>query len=76
MELKVFIKMFAEQFEDTELSEFSAETHFRDLEEWSSLTGLAILNVISKKCNVILTPEELRNCNSVQEVYELIKSKQ
>ena len=30
MEINEFIKNFANQFEDTELSEFSAETKFRE----------------------------------------------
>lgn len=49
MEIKQFIADFADQFDETELSEFQPETEFRELEEWSSLAGLAILNMIGKK---------------------------
>ena len=75
MELNEFIDLFADQFDDTDPAEITAETYFRELEEWSSLTGLAILNAVSKKCNTSLTPAELRSCETVQEVYELIQSK-
>ena len=40
MIMEEFIKNFAEQFDDTDLAVFTAETKFRDLEEWSSLIGL------------------------------------
>ena len=36
MELKTFIENFAAQFDETDASVFTAETRFRDLEEWSS----------------------------------------
>ena len=37
MEIKEFVEHFAEQFDDTDASEFKAETVFRELEEWSSI---------------------------------------
>lgn len=75
MELNEFVNLFADQFDDTDPAEITADTYFRELEEWSSLTGLAILNAVSKKCNVSLTPAELRSCETVQEVYDLVQSK-
>ena len=33
MDLKDFIEKFAEQFEETEISSFSANTSFKELEE-------------------------------------------
>ena len=44
MILDEFVKMFADQFDDTDPSEIKAETYFRELDEWSSLTGLAVIN--------------------------------
>ena len=49
MELKVFIANFADQFEDTDPEEITAETKFHDLEEWDSLIALAVLNMTEKK---------------------------
>lgn len=75
MELNEFVNLFANQFDDTDPAEITADTYFRELEEWGSLTGLAILNAVSKKCNVSLTPTEFRSCETVKEVYDLIQSK-
>jgi acyl carrier protein len=75
METTDFIKNFAAQFDDTDASEFSMETRFRELEEWSSLNALAILNMISKKYNLVLKAEEMRATNTVQELFDLVQSK-
>jgi len=75
METTEFIKNFADQFDDTDFSEFTMETMFRELEEYSSLNALAILNMINKKYAVILKAEELRTTNTIQELFDLVKSK-
>lgn len=75
MEKQEFLKNFASQFDDTELSEFSFETNFRELEEWSSLNALAVMNMIGKKYGVILKSEEMKQTNTVQELYDLVNSK-
>lgn len=75
MELNEFIKNFANQWDDTEAEVFTPDCEFHELEEWSSLTGLAILNMIAKKYGVKLAPAELRACVTIQNLYDLIQSK-
>lgn len=75
MELNEFVKHFADQFDDTDPSEISAETSFRDLDEWSSLIGLSVLNMIEKKCGVNFTFDDMRNANTVQDLYDIVTSK-
>jgi acyl carrier protein len=75
MEANDFIKNFAAQFDDTDASEFTLETRFRELDEWSSLNALAILNMIGKKYSVILKPEEMKPTQTVQELFNLVQSK-
>lgn len=74
MELDEFIKNFAYQFDDTDESEFQAETEFRGLEEWSSLIGMGILNDISKKYGVKLTLADFKSVNTIQELFEMVKT--
>ena len=40
MEMNEFIKHFGDQFDDTDVSDFTPDTRFRELEEWSSLNTL------------------------------------
>lgn len=73
--MKEFIENFANQWDETELEVFTPECEFHELEEWSSLTGLAILNMVAKKYEVKVAPAELKACVTIQDVYDLIQSK-
>ncbi len=75
MELNDFIKNFADQFDDTDPSEIQAETKFRDLEEWSSLTGMGVIALAKTEYGKTITSKELRECVTVEEVFNLIASK-
>ncbi len=75
MELNEFVAHFAEQFDETDAAVFTPELAFRELEEWSSLTGLAILNMIVKKYGVKIAPAELKACVTIKDVFDTIKSK-
>lgn len=70
-----FVKYFAEQFDDTDESLFTIETHFRELDEWSSLNALAVLNMIGKKYSVALRSEEMKATKTIQELFDLVQSK-
>ncbi|AEW20475.1 hypothetical protein TFKS16_1086 [Tannerella forsythia KS16] len=76
MELKEFIERIADQFDDTDISEFVPTTNFKELEEWSSLTALAVLNMIAKKYNVNIKNSDLLEINSIEELFNYVLSKQ
>lgn len=75
MEMNEFVQNFAEQFDETEKSVFTPKTKFHELEEWSSLVGLAILNMIVKKYGVKVAPAELKAAVTIEDVYNLVQSK-
>lgn len=75
MEIKDFIKNFADQFEDTDPEEITAETKFHDLDEWDSLIALAVLNMTEKKYGKKITFEEMKTCISVEDLFNVISSK-
>ena len=75
MEIKQFIADFADQFDETELNEFQPKTEFRELEEWSSLAGLAILNMIGKKYEVKISASEIKGIDTIEALYNLVLSK-
>jgi len=75
MNINDFIQDFADQFDETEFEEFQPETVYRDLDEWSSLTGLAILNMIDKKYGVKITATEIKGTTTIESVFNLILSK-
>lgn len=76
MEINEFVKHFADQFDDTDVSEINTQTKFHDLDEWSSLLALSVLNMTEKKYGVNLSFDELKNSVLIQDVFNLIQSKQ
>lgn len=73
MEIQNFIENFAAQFDETDLSEFSAETQFRELEEWSSLLALSLIAMADEVYNVNLKGEDIRNSATINDLFSIIK---
>lgn len=76
MEINDFVKNFADQFDDTDPNEISAEVAFRDLEEWSSMIALSVLNMVDKTYGVILTFDDLKQAITIQNLFDIIAKKQ
>ncbi len=74
MNKEEFLKNFCDQFDDTDTSEIQLDTQFRGLEEWSSLISLAVINMVKKKYNVVITAEKLRETNTPEELFSLVNS--
>ena len=73
--LDEFVALFAEQFDETDANEITADKRFRDLEEWSSLIGLSIIAMVDEEFDVTLRGEDMRKANTPAELYEIIQSK-
>ena len=75
MELKDFIIEFADQFDETDPSEITAETVFHDLVEWDSPVALAVLNMAEKKYGKKITFDEMKKCVTVEDLFKVVESK-
>lgn len=75
MEIKEFIEKFAECFDDTDVSVFTPETKFRELEEWSSMTVLSVIAMIGDEYDVPMMGHDIRECETIQDLFEKAKSK-
>jgi len=74
MEIKEFIENFAAQFDDTAASEFKSETKFRELDEWSSLIALSIIAMVDEEYDVTLKGDEMRQAETIEELFNIVKS--
>lgn len=74
MELQDFINKFSEQFDDTESSVFKPDTHFKELEDWSSLVALSVIAMIDEEYDISLKGDDLLKSDTIQELFECIKS--
>lgn len=75
MELNDFVANFADQFDETDADEIQASTVFHDLEEWSSLTGMGVIAFVKTEYGKTITGKELRECETVEDVFNLVASK-
>ena len=73
MELNDFIEKFAEQFDEP--VQIAADTVYADLDEWSSMTSLAVIAMIDDEADVQITSADFRDCPTVSALYERVKSK-
>lgn len=75
MELNEFVKNFAEQFEETDASEITAGTEYKNLDEWSSLIALSIIAMVDEEYDVALKGDDIRNTVTIEDLYNLVKSR-
>lgn len=75
MELQNFIEKFANQFDDTDVSDIQADTEYQELEEWSSITAMSLIALAKTEYGKTITGREVRSCKTVEELFNLISSK-
>jgi len=73
--MEKFIENFAAQFEETDAVLFTAETKFREIDEWSSLTALSIIAMVDEEYHTRLTGDDIRASKTIEDVYNCVKSK-
>lgn len=75
MEIKEFIENFADQFDDTDASEFTPETVFHELDEYSSLIALSIIAMVDEEYDVTLKGDDMRSAVTIQDLFNIVKAK-
>ena len=50
------------------------QTKFRDLDEWTSMLALSTMAMVSEEYDVELSPEEMRNAQTIEDLYNATKS--
>ena len=75
MDIKEFIEHFAEQFDETDINEFTPDTVFHDLDEYSSLIALSIIAMIDEEYGVTLKGNDMSAAVTIEDLYNAVKSK-
>ena len=75
MEIKEFIQNFTDQFDETDINEFTPETVFHDLEEYSSLVALSIIAMINEEYDVTLKGNDMSAAVTIEDLFNIVKSK-
>ena len=75
MTLDEFVKAFAAEFDETPEDQFKVDTEYKSLEEWGSLTALSIIALAMEGFEKKITGADLRACNTIEDLYNLIQTK-
>ncbi len=75
MTLDEFIEAFAEEFDDTPVETFKADTKYRQLDEWSSLTALSIISMVDDQFDKTITGADIRSTETIEDLFNLIQAK-
>lgn len=73
--LEEFVELFAEQFDEANAAEFSADKNFRELDEWSSLIALSIIAMVDDEFDITLLGDDIKNSNTIRDIYDIVASK-
>ena len=75
MSLELFIENFKDLFDETDLDTINAATRFKELDEWSSLLALSVIAMIDEEYDVEFRGDDIRNSNSVEDLFNIVKNK-
>lgn len=74
MEIKEFIENFVEQFDEVPATEVTPETRHHEMDEWSSMVALSVMAMIDEEYDVQIKADEMRNSQTIQELFDIVKS--
>ena len=74
MDLQEFIGKFAEQFEETDASEFKTDTEFKKLVDWNSMVALSIIAMVDAEYGVTIKGEDIRKSETVGDLFNYVQS--
>jgi acyl carrier protein len=72
MELGAFVRKLEAEFEELEPGTLSASTNYRQLSTWSSMHALIVIAFVDAEFDIVLKPEELRQTQTVEDLYNLV----
>jgi acyl carrier protein len=75
MDINEFANKFASQFEDVEKMEVNADTKFRDLPTWDSMTAMCVQAMVLDDYNVVLSDQDFKFMSTLKEVFDFVLAK-
>jgi len=76
MDVNELISKLQQEFEDVPAGTLKPETKLSDIPDWSSMHALIIIALADIEYGVTIKGEELRKAQSIQELYNMIITKQ
>ena len=75
MVIQDFIKKIEEEFEDIKPGALQPESNIREHFTWDSVNALVFIAMVNVEYDVVINADDLRNSDTVKEVYDIIVSR-
>ena len=75
MNIEKFVREFADQYDDISTDDFTAETKFKENDEWSSMTALSVIAMVDQDYAVRLTGDDVRKSSTIADIFNIVKAK-
>jgi len=72
LSLQEFIGKFAEQFDETDAGEFKPDTKYKALADWTSMTALLIIAMVSDEYDVIIKGDDIRSSETIEDLFNIV----
>lgn len=72
MNITDFIKSLDSVFEETDINSLTPETKFKELDEWSSMSVLAIISMADEKFGKEIEASDVRSLTTIQDLYNFL----
>ena len=74
MTFESFLEKFNEQLIEDDLTIVKAETNFRNLGSWDSLTAMAVITMIEDEYKVKIKEDIFKSFKTVEDIYNYVSS--
>jgi acyl carrier protein len=75
MDIGDFIKKIENEIEEITPGVLKADTNYRNIPGWSSMHALIIIALIDTEYNVTITGSDIRSCQTVNDLFTIVKSR-
>lgn len=75
MTIQEFTQLLEKEFEDIPPGTLTPDTNYRDIPNWSSMHALIIIAFADANFGVELTANDLKNTQTIGDLYTVIQSK-
>ena len=75
MDIKEFIQKLEGEFEDIPKGTLTPSTKITDIKGWGSMHALIVIALVDTEYGVTIKGDELKQIQSVQELYDLVQKK-
>jgi acyl carrier protein len=75
MKIEDFIRKIEDVMDDIPHGSIQQGVHYKDIENWSSMHALMLMAMVDNEYDVLLSGEDMVQCLTVDDLFEVIKSK-